>query len=903
MPQKEIPKKINIAESQFIKERDYWTKKLSGEPERSYFLYDYQKGLTQDHRERVEFKLSEKLFIRLMELSSGSAPKLHMILTAALVILLNKHTGNEDIIVATAIDKQEEDEGLINTILPLRFQVGGGQTFKELLLETRNIVNEAIKNQNYPIDTLLPRLKMDYEGEDFSLFDVSIILENIQDKKYIQHLNSSIIFSFLQEEECIAGEVEYRAGRYEKRSVERIIDYFFTVLQGVLFDVECKIGDIDILSPEDKRLQAEFNDTRADYGPDITIQDLFARQARQTPDNTAVLEAESGLSLTYRELENRAGRLADFLSSSAAHSRGIIGILMERSPQVVTAILGILKAGSAFLPIDHEYPPERIAYMLADSSTKTLVTTTGLFKKIEKSIDFEIGTIFLDEFDSIGDTGAVDRRSAAGRGDSSPGSAPAGKEPASAPAYVIYTSGSTGKPKGVMIEQRSLVNYVLWAAENYVKEKEVNFPLFTPISFDLTITSIFTPLITGNSVVIYGGWERGNVVEEIVDDNKVGVIKLTPSHLNLIRDKKIAADLPCKIKRFIVGGEMLDTRLARDIHSGFNGQVEIYNEYGPTEAAVGCMIHKFDPVNDCYHSVPIGVPAANTQIYVLDKKLRPLPQGAAGEMYIAGAGLAAGYLNRPELTAEKFANRSYKSNKSDEFDKAGKSYKTGDLARWLPGGILEFLGRRDQQVKVRGFRIELEEIESCLIEHKDIKQALVIDRDAVKRAGEDMEMGKELCAYIISDKKVDIVSLREYLFGRLPRHMVPTYFVQVETIPLTPHGKIDRKSLPDPADMIEESVEFQPPTTEKAKILTGIWQEVLGVEKVGIDDSYFSLGGDSINAIQIAARLQQFKLKLDLKYLYQSPTIRELADYLQSIKKVPFQGVVEGEARLTPIQE
>jgi hypothetical protein len=415
-----------------------------------------------------------------------------------------------------------------------------------------------------------------------------------------------------------------------------------------------------------------------------------------------------------------------------------------------------------------------------------------------------------------------------------------------------------------MIAHRSLVNYAWWAAGNYVKGESLPFPLYTNLSFDLTVTSIFTPLITGNTIIVYGGENRESSIEEIVDDGRAGIVKLTPSHLKLIRDKKINSS---NIRRFILGGEELDTSLARDTGRNFHGAVEIYNEYGPTEVTVGCMIYKYDPGKDNKITVPIGVPINNTQIYLLDENQKPVPPGVAGEMVVSGDSVAVGYINRVELTAEKFP--------LNPFLPGTRMYRTGDLARRLPGGDIEFLGRMDTQVKIRGFRVELGEIERRLSEYDKIKNVLVISR---KNSAGD----KELFAYIVSAGELSVSALREFLSHRLPFYMIPSYYVQLDKIPLTPNGKVDTRALPEAKNgVLREKAEYVPPRNVPEEKLVELWKEILGVERIGIMDNFFDLGGDSLKAIRMARKLNEDNIDITVDIIFLYPTINKISSHMQ----------------------
>lgn len=452
-------------------------------------------------------------------------------------------------------------------------------------------------------------------------------------------------------------------------------------------------------------------------------------------------------------------------------------------------------------------------------------------------------------------------------------------------AYVIYTSGSTGRPKGVLIEHRGLTNYIWWAQEVYVKGEKTNFPLYSSISFDLTVTSIFTPLITGNTIIVYDGEDKTALLQSIVQDPRVDIIKLTPAHLQVLKEMNIADQT--SVRRMIVGGENLSTRLAQSIHEQFEGRIEICNEYGPTETVVGCMIYCYDAAKDRRESVPIGTAAANTSIYVLDENMKPAPIGVPGEIYISGAGVARGYLNRPELTAEKFVD--------DPFEPGAKMYKTGDLAKWLADGNIEYAGRIDEQVKIRGYRIELGEIEAALLQEEAVKEAVVTARV-------DAHGFKQLCAYYVSGGQTTAARLRKQLSHSLAGYMVPAYFIELDEMPLTSNGKINKKGLPAPDFELQDRAEYKAPRTKAEEILVSAWESVLGAENISILDNFFELGGDSIKSIQVSSRLKQSGYKMEIKDLFQYATIAELSQHIKQNLRTADQGEVKGKVSLTPIQ-
>jgi surfactin family lipopeptide synthetase A len=512
--------------------------------------------------------------------------------------------------------------------------------------------------------------------------------------------------------------------------------------------------------------------------------------------------------------------------------------------------------------------------LLTDSRSRRLITNRGLGERLPAG---QTGLIIWEDCVKAGDG-----RGAPGSGSRADAGSGADAGSTADLAYVIYTSGTTGEPKGVMIPHKALTNYCCWAARQYSKEENIAFPLHTSVAFDLTVTSLFVPLITGNTIVIYPEDDQRFLIDKIVEENKVDVIKLTPAHLRIIREGRYRFSGHSRIKRFIVGGEALPTSLAADIYSQFGGKVEIYNEYGPTEAAVGCMIQLYQPGSGGAN-VPIGIPSGNMQLYVLDSALQPVAGGIIGEIYISGDGLAAGYLFNETLTRQKFIDNPFK--------KGQKMYKTGDLARRLPEGVLSFEGRNDQQVKINGYRVEPAEIEDCLRKCAGIKEVLVA---AVRDEGGQ----RMLCAYYIADGSVSSAAgfvaatagsaaaayFRNYLSGKVPAYLVPARFVQIEAIPLTAHGKVDYGALPAAAALPQTEVPVR--QTEVAvddtedpleTIVTQAWETVLGIKGLQPDANFYELGGDSIKAVQISARLFEKGVSIPAKDILRYPAVRQLS--------------------------
>jgi iturin family lipopeptide synthetase A/iturin family lipopeptide synthetase C/tyrocidine synthetase-3 len=462
-----------------------------------------------------------------------------------------------------------------------------------------------------------------------------------------------------------------------------------------------------------------------------------------------------------------------------------------------------------------------------------------------------------------------------------PASAPAPVVSPDQLAYVIFTSGSTGAPKGVMIRHRNLVNYIWWANNQYGQGERLTWPLFSSLAFDLTVTSVFTPLISGGRIVVYGEdpGSRGMVVLKVIRDGVADIVKLTPAHLAMIKDMDLRAT---RIRRLIVGGEDFKTELARAVTDRFGRPVEIYNEYGPTEATVGCMIHRFDRNADLAPSVPIGRPAANARVYVLDDQLNPVSPGHVGEMYLAGDGLALGYFNRQDLTAKAFLMAADPRQQGRE-----RLYRTGDLARWTLDGRMEFLGRADHQVKIGGFRIELGEIEACLLTHADVR-ATVVDvarPDPLQETGSGTD---QLVAYYVSDAVLPAAELRAHLATALPDYMLPSHFVHLVALPLTSNGKVDRKALPQPEITdARPAAEAVAPRTAAERLVLGVFSDVLGRTDLGVLDNFFELGGHSLLAARLISRLQSASgLDIPLGSLFEQPTIAGLAEVIDGLSWV-----------------
>jgi amino acid adenylation domain-containing protein/non-ribosomal peptide synthase protein (TIGR01720 family) len=808
---------------------------------------------------------------------------------AALAIYFHRFMEHEDIVVGMPVHNRSKKifrnmVGMFVSTIPFRIKFEAQWNFNDLVAYVKKNLWESLKHQGYPYNHLVNDLK-ELDIDASNMLNVQLIelpggaqAEVARRVFFSTQYNISQLSIYLNQQnsphlEELDVAIDYHVDLFEERELEFFFKRLMTILEQAVKEPEKKIADLLLLDEaEYKELVYELNDSKADFPKDKTLPQLFAEQVAKNPGNIA-LEYEKK-TVTYKELDELTDKLAAKLQNAGTVPGSIVGMLCERSIEAIVSIMGILKAGGAYVPIDPDYPVERKNYIIENSGINILLLEKVLEEREKEvlennpalhtmSIDFPtlqaeaVGTSFKEpEIDS------------------------------EHLAYVIYTSGTTGKPKGTLLRHRNVVNYIWWGASVYVKGETTSFPLFTSLSFDLTVTSIFIPLVTGNKLVIYRDSKEGLLVEEVVKDNKVDIVKLTPSHLKVVNQVK--GDIS-RIRSFIVGGEELRTDTAAETDKRFGGNINIYNEYGPTETAVGCMIHRYDRTGDTGLAVPIGKPADNARIYILDRDKRPLPPGTVGEIYIAGEGVARGYLDNEALTAEKFVD--------DPFVSGEKMYRSGDLGRWNMDKVLEFFGRIDEQVKIRGYRIEPGEIEKQLLAVEGITGAVVYASKGPQ---------PELCAYIVTGdaEGPGVSQLRDLLSRELPAYMLPSEFIRVESIPLTRNGKVDFRKLETMGKKLEAAHEYVAPRDEMETMLAEIWAAVLNMEQVGVTDNFFELGGDSIKAVQIAARMNDAGKTVFVKDILSHQTVANVCanvDFDSHIRKYE-QGTISGEMEATPIQ-
>jgi amino acid adenylation domain-containing protein/thioester reductase-like protein len=875
----------------------YWKQQLANAPTFLPLPTDRHRPAVQTFNGAyLEFALSIELTQQLTKLSQQQGCTLFMTLLAAYNTLLYRYTGQEDILVGTPIANRDRTdiEGLIgffvNTLV-MRTDLSENPSFNELLPRIREMALSAYAHQDLPFEMLVEALQPERDLSYTPLFQVMFVLNNAPTSE-VELTGLSV--SSLPIESAIAkfdltlsmentstglvGGWDYNTDLFDGSTIERMTGHFLTLLEAIVANPSERISQLPILTAfEQQQLLVEWNDTQVDYPQDKCIHQLFEEQVERTPDAVAVVfENEQ---LTYQELNSRANQLANYLQTLGVKPDVLVGICVERSLEMVVGLLGILKAGGAYVPLDPEYPQERLSFMLEDAQVSVLLTQQHL---VEKLPEHQVRVVCLDtDWEIIPQSNQQN---------------PITGVQTSNFAYVIYTSGSTGKPKGAINTHLGICNRLLWMQQAY-QLTEIDCVLQkTPFSFDVSVWEFFWPLLTGARLVVAkpGGHRDSGYLVNLILEQQVTTLHFVPSMLQIFLEEESVKNCS-SLKRVICSGEALPKELQERFFACL--ECQLHNLYGPTEAAIDVTFWECQPESNL-KTVPIGRPISNTQIYILDQNLQPLPVGVPGELHIGGAGLAKGYLNRPELTQEKFIANPFSGSRGAgerRRRRAGERrrkivqypvlsprlYKTGDLARYLPDGNIEYLGRIDNQVKIRGFRIELGEIEAALSQHSDVQTSVVIVR-------EDIPGDKRLVAYIVPQPQVTptISQLRSYLKEKLPEYMVPSAIAILESLPLTPNGKIDRRALPAPEPSSESRDEYVAPRTPLEEILALIWQQVLKVELVGRHDNFFTLGGHSLLATQLVSRVRSsLKVELPLRSLFAAPTIAELAQLIQQLQQ------------------
>jgi amino acid adenylation domain-containing protein len=851
----------------------YWEQQLRDQPLMLDLPTDRPRPAMQTWRGATEtFSLPPDLAEQVRALSRDAGVTLFMTLLAAYQTLLRRYSGQEDISVGTAIANRnwQEIEALVgffvNTLV-MRTDLSGAPSFRELLKRVREVALGAYTHQDLPFEMLVDRLQPERDMSHTPLFQVALALQNAPSEPLelpgltltpVQADTGTAKFDMMmtisETPDGLSGALEYNTDLFDASTIRRMMGHFRTLLEGAVADPDQPITELPLLTErESRRMLVDWNATALSTPTDRCVHELFEAQAVRQPEALALVF--EGGELSYAELDRRANQLAHHLRKLGVGPDELVGISTSRSPEMIVGILGTLKAGGAYLPLDPTYPKERLSFMMEDADIPILLTQALLVDRLtaeDEAQHTQPTVICLDTEWSVIAQEPDDR--------------PESDVTPEHLAYVIYTSGSTGRPKGTMLRHRGLSNLTEAQRRAFGVEEGSRVLQFSPFSFDASVWETFMALANGAALCL-GRQEilaSGPDLLRLMYEGGVTNVTLPPSVLSVLEPM----DLP-ELKTVISAGEACTAELVAQWAPGR----DFFNAYGPTETTVCASMYLCH--EDKLGSPPIGRPIANTRLYVLDENMQPLPVGVPGELHVGGVSVAKGYLNRPELTADRFVRDPFGD------DPEAHLYKTGDLVRYLEDGNLEFLGRIDHQVKLRGFRIELGEIEAVLRQHADVQEGVALARD-------DIPGGEGLVAYIVAEDGADLdrEELRGFLREKLPHYMVPSFFVAVEQFPLTPAGKVDRRSLPAP-DGARPALarEYVGPRTPIEEALAEICADLLGVERVGVGDSFFELGGHSLLATQLISRVQEeLGVQMPLRTVFEHPRVAELAERIERLK-------------------
>lgn len=846
-------------ESKYQEQLNYWQQKLSPLPPVLDLPFDYSRPEVQTFRGgQIKFSLSSELTQQLQSLSQQENATLFMTLLAGWQTLLSRYTGQTDITIGSPITKRDRAEienliGFFSNTLVLRTDLGGNSSFREILQRVRETALSAYSHQDIPFEKVVEALQPDRDLARTPLFQVMFAFHNLPVLPQLPDLDLTLLdadsgtakfdLSLLMrwdETEGLLGMLEYNSDLLTRETVTRMATHFQTLLQALVTHPDQAITGFSFLTPEEEQQFTHWNETTVNY-PQSCVHTLVEEQVTKTPNEIALIAGED--SFTYQTLDQQANQLANYLQQQGIKAEDRIGISLERNFFLPLAILAVLKLGGTYIPLDPSYPQQRLAFMVKDSQLKVILTQSDL-----RDI-FPTKTAIL-ELDTAWET--IKEASVA---------TPETTIRPEALAYIIYTSGSTGQPKGVMMPHRALNNLIRWQRDQ--SPQGLKTLQFASFSFDVSFQECFATWSSGGTLVMVSASQKRD------PDQLLNIIKeqaIERLFLPFVAISQLAEAsqrqgiIPHSLQEVITAGEQLQITPA--IQSLFQQlpHCRLINQYGPSETHVVTAYPLPENPENWSSLPPIGRPIANVQTYVLDDNQNPLPVGVTGELYIGGTALAKGYLNRDDLTAERFVS---------------SLYKTGDLVRYLPDGNLQYLGRKDNQVKVRGFRIELGEIEAILAQHPAVRET------AVTVKFDESEISR-LVAYLVTDSEITREELQQFLGQSLPSYSIPSQFIFLETLPLTPSGKVDRRSLPDVTIARSQlATTYTPPNSNLEQQIAKIWQDVLNLETVGIDDNFFDLGGHSLLIVQVRTQLEtQLNQEISLVTLFQYPTIRSLANYL-----------------------
>jgi amino acid adenylation domain-containing protein len=858
----------------------YWRKQLAGMPEVLKLPTDKPRPvILSPNGANQPLLLSQPLTERLKSLSQREGVTLFMTLLAAFKTLLHRYSRQDDVVVGSPVTNRARQElepliGFFTNTLVLRTDMSGDPRFSELLGRVKEVCLGAYAHQDLPFEKLVEELQPERSLSHAPLVQVQFQLlsnpaaaeegreaeedvagDDAQDELSVIDATviSEIGIDLYEISGGLFGRIEYSTDLFEHTTVRRMISHFHLLLEAVAAHPEQRLSQLQMMTPaEERQLLIEFNSTDREFPADTCLHQLFESQAERVPEATAIIFENERVS--YAELNERANRLAHYLRRQGVGSEIAVAISLQRSVEAIIAILGVLKAGGFCVPLDPDYPQQRLAFMLQDSAASLLLTRREFLPDISDS------ALRIIQLDVEGE--AISAQSSEN---------PESEVSAENLAFVIYTSGSTGQSKGVTLNHQGLVNRLTWGQAAYQMTADDRVLQFFSYCFDFAVWEVFTALVVGAGLVLARpkGQQDASYLVRLMAEQKVSILGCVPSMFDVMLDEPEIRQCS-SLRKVMCGGEVLPVEFQERFLERLP-HAELQNTYGPTEASIDvtCWVCRTE---DEQQIVPLGHPVANTQLYLLDAYLRPVPIGIPGELYIGGVSLARGYLNRPALTAERFVPNPFGT-------PGARLYRTGDLARYRMDGAVEFLGRLDQQVKIRGFRIEPGEIEAALSNHPSVREAVVVARDGAAE-------GKRLVAYLVASSNGEPHNgelpgeLRRFLRERLPEYMIPSAFVQLETLPLTPNGKVNRRALPEPAEAFFNT-SYVAPRTEMERTIAEIWQELFGVGQISVDSNFFELGGHSLIMVRVQSRLREaLRREIPLIDLFRYPTISSLAKSL-----------------------
>lgn len=814
---------------------------------------------SDDKYEDIKVSFNLEVSKKISKLCNNKDLTIFAYFSAVVNIVLYKLLNSEVITVGIPAYNYHYKNKVLNPIVPLVSSLTGKESFKEVLINTSQTLLSTYNNQNYKLNNILRDLGVKTLND---LLVSHVIYTNIHDEEFfmksLEKNKGNLIFKFSREEDLYRMDLLFNKDSIEKKILKVLVDSVEKILESSLENINEKISDITLLSEEDKVKLSSFNNTSAEFQEDLIL-DLFEKSVENNKDKTALTFKDE--SITYKELKDRADKFASYLLKQGVKNKDIAAISIKRGINQIVAILGVLKAGAAYLPLDVEYPKERVKYILEDSKASFLITEDRPLDEFRKE-NIKFITFDKKEIEKEIVKGSINKVK--------------NKEDL---AYIIYTSGTTGKPKGVMVCHESIANSLIWRIEEYsLKNSDVTIQLFSYV-FDGFITSFFTGLLSGCEVVLIDEWTSINpkAVLDIIKNHAVTNMIAVPTMYESILNEADKESLK-SLRLVTLAGEKLNKSLVK-LSKKINENIEINNEYGPTENSVVTSV-KRDINIDTY--ITIGKPIKNTRIHIVDEFENEMPIGIEGEICIAGKGLAKGYLNNEALTLEKF-----RENVLEE----DRLYHTSDLGRWSEDGEVEYLGRKDEQIKIRGFRVELFEIEKVLLQHKDIEQAVVTFEESISN-------NKELSAYLKISNKINAGDVKSFLEKYLPNYMIPKSFYEVNEIPMTPAGKVNKRVLKNKGKLLSYSVEFIDPRNEIEEKCLSMWKEILSLEKVGIKNDFFEMGGYSLLAAKFLNQVfKEFGVEIPISYFFENSTIEMTAKYIKENGNGKYEPILKAEKK------